>query len=173
MIRVLLLLLLASASAMAQSRIPAVGERAPRFSLTSSQDSTIALENYRGRWLVLYFYPRSFTGGCTLEAHNFERDITRFRSYGARVIGVSLDSATTHKAFCDSLRLSFPLLSDLDGSVSAAYGSLVQRGDMRVAARNTFIIDPDGFIAAVFTGVQPADHSQEVLDELTRLGKTR
>jgi peroxiredoxin Q/BCP len=116
--------------------------------------------------VVLYFYPKDFTGGCTLEAHNFQRDLTKYEQKKAVILGVSVDSAESHKSFCAKEGLSFKLLSDPDAKVSTEYGSLMEYNGSKLSARNTFIIDPNGKIVKVFTGVKPSVHSDEVLGAL-------
>jgi peroxiredoxin Q/BCP len=151
---------------------PAVGSVAPDFSLTTGDGSQVSLKDYRGKWVVLYFYPKDFTSGCTMEAKNFQRDLTKFDQTGATILGVSVDSAQSHKDFCAKEGLNFKLLADPDAKVSAEYGSTMDYKGAKIAARNTFIIDPQGRIAKVYTGVKPADHSEQVLKDLAELKKT-
>jgi peroxiredoxin Q/BCP len=151
--------------------LPAVGQDAPSFELVSNEGVSVSLDAIRGKWLVLYFYPKDFSSGCTLEAQNFQRDLGAYERAGAMVVGVSVDSAASHKEFCAKERLSFRLLADTDGSVSARYGSLNERNGRRLSARNTFIIDPSGKVAAVFTGVDPATHSHDVLERLREISR--
>jgi thioredoxin-dependent peroxiredoxin len=131
----------------------------------------VSLKDYRGQWVVLYFYPKDFTSGCTLEAHNFQRDLAKYEQQGAVILGVSVDTAESHKSFCTKEGLSFKLLSDPDAKVSAEYGSVMEYEGNKYSARNTFIIDPKGKIAKVFVGVKPAAHSEEVLNALAELRK--
>lgn len=125
----------------------------------------LGLADFRGRWLVLYFYPRDFTSGCTLEARGFQKDLAAFHALGAEVVGVSADRPSDHAAFCGSEGLRYPLLSDPGGEVSRAWGSWLPPFSLR----HTFLLDPEGILRARWTGVRPAQHSQEVLAELTRL----
>lgn len=148
---------------------PVAGQAAPAFRLQSNEGAEVALADMRGRWVVLYFYPRNFTGGCTAEAQNFQRDIDRYESLGAVVVGVSVDSVESHREFCTKEGLTFKLLSDVEGTVSAMYGSLNERNGRRSSARNTFVIDPEGTVARVFTAVNPTVHSAEVLAALEEL----
>src|SRR3954471_22100341 len=148
---------------------PAVGSPAPDFSLTTNEGHPASLKDFRGKWVVLYFYPKDFTGGCTLEAHNFQRDLAKYEKANAAIVGVSVDTAESHKSFCAKEGLAFKLLSDHDAKVSAQYGSAMEYNGTKLAARNTFIVDPEGKIAKVFTGVKPATHSEEVLSALTAL----
>jgi thioredoxin-dependent peroxiredoxin len=150
---------------------PAVGEPAPDFSLTTSDGSQVSLKDYRGKWVVLYFYPKDFTSGCTMEARNFQRDLAKYHEAGAVILGVSVDSAQSHKDFCAKEGLNFKLLADPGGKVSARYGSTMEYKGATIAARNTFVINPDGKIAKVYTGVKPAGHSEEVLKDLAELKK--
>jgi len=150
---------------------PAVGSMAPEFTLPSQEGTPVSLKDYRGKWVVLYFYPKDFTSGCTIEAHNFQRDQAQYQQKGVTVLGVSVDSADSHKQFCTKEGLNFKLLADTDKKVSGAYGSLTNFGVMKVAARHTFIISPEGKIVKVFTEVNPNKHSEEVLAALTELQK--
>ncbi|MGF1497472.1 MAG: peroxiredoxin [Elainellaceae cyanobacterium] len=145
---------------------PALDEPAPTFVLpTNTGDGAIALEDYRGQWVVVYFYPKDFTPGCTLEAQRFQRDLPQYRARNAQIIGISADDVNSHAEFCDSEGLRFPLLADVDGSVSKAYGSWLGIASLR----HTYIVDPDGVLRARFLGVNPAIHSKEVLARLDDL----
>ena len=150
---------------------PAVGSVAPEFTLNSQEGTPVSLKDYRGQWVVLYFYPKDFTSGCTIEAHNFQRDQPLYQQKKVVVLGVSVDSADSHKQFCAKEGLNFKLLADTDHTVSSAYGSLTNLGLVKFAARHTFIINPEGKIAKVFTDVNPNKHSEEVLSALTELQK--
>src|SRR5712672_1307376 len=151
---------------------PAAGTPAPDFSLTTGDGSQISLKDYRGKWVVLYFYPKDFTSGCTMEAKNFQLDLAKFEPLIAVVLGVSVDTAQTHKDFCTKQGLNFKLLADPDGKVSTEYGSVMDYKGSKLAARNTFIINPKGEIAKVYTGVKPAEHSEQVLKDLAELKKS-
>jgi peroxiredoxin Q/BCP len=151
---------------------PATGTAAPDFSLTTGDGSQVSLKDYRGKWVVLYFYPKDFTSGCTLEAKNFQRDLKKYEQTGAVVLGVSVDSAQSHKDFCAKEGLNFKLLADPDAKVSGEYGSTMEYQGAKMAARNTFIINPKGEIAKVYTGVKPADHSDQVLKDLAQMQKS-
>jgi peroxiredoxin Q/BCP len=157
--------------ASAKSEPPTVGSAAPDFRLTSSEGKQVSLKDYRGKWIVLYFYPKDFTSGCTLEAHNFQRDQAKYDAVGAVIIGVSVDTADSHKSFCTKEGLTFKLLSDPDATVSDQYGSVMEYNGGKLSSRNTFIIDPKGKIAKVFVGVKPGGHSDEVLAALAELKK--
>jgi peroxiredoxin Q/BCP len=150
---------------------PQAGQPAPDFSLTSGDGSSVSLSKYHGKWVVLYFYPKDFTSGCTLEAKNFERDLAKYQNAGAVILGVSVDSAQSHKDFCAKEGLNFKLLADPDGKTSAQYGSTMEYQGKTMAARNTFLINPKGEIVRVYTGVKPAEHSEEVLKDLATLQK--
>lgn len=162
------ILLLTMALAL-QADPPQVGQSAPPFTLTTNKGQQASLQDFSGKWVVLYFYPRDFTRGCTIEARNFQRDIAQYESKNAVILGVSVDSADSHKDFCAKEGLSFKLLADTEGQVSTAYGSLRDRDGTKFSVRNTFIINPTGTIAKVFLGVRPTPHSEEVLAALTEM----
>src|SRR5436853_7592966 len=163
---------LLAALAYAAGDQPAVGAPAPDVKLTSNEGSPVSLKDYRGKWVVLYFYPKDFTSGCTLEAHNFQRDLAKYGDAGAVILGVSVDTAQSHKDFCAKEGLNFKLLADPDAKVSTEYGSMMDYKGQKLAARNTFIINPNGDVAKVYTGVKPADHSEQVLKDLAELKKS-
>ena len=151
---------------------PEVGKAAPDFSLTTGDGSQASLKDYRGKWVVLYFYPKDFTSGCTMEAHNFQRDLAKYESVDAVILGVSVDTAQSHKDFCAKEGLNFKLLADPDAKVSTEYGSVMDYKGSKLAARNTFLISPRGEIAKVYNGVKPAEHSEQVLKDLAELKKS-
>jgi len=145
---------------------PPLNEPAPKFTLpTNTGDGEIALSDYRGKWVVLYFYPEDFTSGCTLEAKRFQQDLPQYQARNTQIIGVSADDVQSHEKFCDELGVEFPLLADIDGSVSKAYGSWF---GIR-ALRHTYLIDPDGILREIFIGVKPPIHSRQVLARLDEL----
>lgn len=148
------------------------GSAAPDFALQDQDGRLHRLADYAGRWLVLYFYPRDDTPGCTVEACRFRDDIGMMDVHTAAVAGVSVDSPASHADFAHKYQLPFPLLSDPDGKTAAAYDSLLNLGFLRVARRRTFIIGPDGRIAARFDRVRPADHAAEVARTLSTLQRT-
>lgn len=150
---------------------PEAGNPAPDFTLKSQDGTPVALKDLRGKWVVLYFYPKDFTSGCTIEAHNFERDIDQYKKLNATIVGVSLDSVDSHKQFCVKEGLNFKLLSDADQVVTKEYDVLSTYGDKQYASRNTFLIDPQGNIAKVFPDVKPQQHSAEVLAAIAELEK--
>ncbi len=147
---------------------PLLDQPAPAFTLpTNTGDGTISLADYRGQWVVLYFYPRDFTPGCTLEARRFQEDLPQYLARNAQILGVSMDDVDSHAEFCDSEGLKFPLLADIDGSVSKAYGSWMGYASLR----HTYLVDPEGILRETFLGVRPAIHSKEVLARLDELQK--
>ncbi|MDB9529161.1 peroxiredoxin [Oscillatoria sp. CS-180] len=142
---------------------PPIGEAAPTFTLpTNSGDGDISLEDYRGRWVVLYFYPKDGTSGCTIEARRFQESLPEYQKLNAVILGVSVDDVDSHESFCAAEGIEFPLLSDTDGSVSKAYGSWLSGYSLR----HTYLIDPNGVLQERFLGVRPAIHSREVLESL-------
>ena len=150
---------------------PAVGQAAPAFTLTNQEGKPTKLEDFKGKWVVLYFYPKDFTSGCTLEAHNFQRDLAKYQAANAVIVGVSVDTEKSHKDFCAKEGLNFVLLSDPDARVSTAYDSVMEYEGNKLSARNTFLIDPQGKIAKTFMKVQVPPHSEEVLASLAALSK--
>ena len=150
---------------------PTPGSIAPDFSLPSQQGAPVSLKDYRGNWIVLYFYPKDQTPGCTREAHNFQADQSKYAERHAVVLGVSVDSVDSHKKFCAKEGLNFKLLADSEGKVSQSYGSLTNLAVVKFAKRNTFLIDPAGKVAKMYTSVDPAKHSEEVLAALDHLQK--
>ena len=151
--------------------VPAAGTVAPTFKLTTNEGKEASLADFKGKWVVLYFYPKDFTSGCTLEAHNFQRDLAKYEAAHTVILGVSVDTAESHKDFCAKEGLNFKLLADVDAKVSGAYGSVMDYNGKTYSARNTFIIDPNGKITKVFVKVNPAVHSEEVLAALAELQK--
>jgi peroxiredoxin Q/BCP len=175
MVRIILLVLVILAVVLlvprllSRSATPSEGSVAPDFTLTSQDGSSINLNDYRGKWVILYFYPKDQTQGCTREAHNFQVDQPKYAEHNAVVLGVSLDSVDSHKQFCAKEGLNLKLLADPDHKVTSRYGSLTNFGVVKFAARHTFIIDPQGRIAKAYTSVDPARHSNEVLRALAQL----
>jgi len=155
----------------ADDATPAAGQAAPTFSLPSQDGTPISLGSYKGKWVVLYFYPKDMSQGCTIEAHNFQRDLSKFEAVNAVIVGVSVDTPDSHKQFCTKEGLTFRLLADPDHKVVDQYGSLGHFGEMTIAQRNTFLIDPDGKIVKVWTKVDPRVHSDEVLAALGEMKK--
>lgn len=152
---------------------PEIGSPAPDFDLAGANQqipnqSRWSLTNWRGQWLVLYFYPRDFTSGCTIEAHGFQDRLSQFRNNNCDIAAVSADSVEDHESFCSSEELDFTLLSDHEGDVSRLYGSWMAPYSLR----HTFLIDPSGLVQARWTGVRPVGHAQEVLETLKGLQST-
>jgi peroxiredoxin Q/BCP len=146
--------------------MPKAGQTAPEFTLIDQNNKAVSLKDQRGHWVVLYFYPKDFTSGCTLQARNFQRDLAKYAERDAVVLGVSVDDVDTHGQFCEKENLSFSLLADTDVSVSRAYGSVMRLPGKRLSARNTFLIDPKGQIVRVWKSVDVAGHSKDVLNAL-------
>jgi peroxiredoxin Q/BCP len=155
----------------ADQTMPSVGQAAPTFTLPSQDGSQISLDSFRGKWVVLYFYPKDMTPGCTIEAHNFQRDQAKFDAANTVILGVSLDTPDSHKQFCTKEGLTFRLLADPEHKVVDAYGSLGHFGTWTIANRNTFLIDPQGKIVKEWIKVDPSHHSEEVLAAIAELKK--
>ncbi len=155
----------------ADDTMPAAGQKAPTFTLPSQDGTPVSLKTYHGKWVVLYFYPKDMTQGCTIEAHNFQRDLSKFEADNAVILGVSVDTVDSHKQFCTKDGLTFHLLADPEHKVVDEYGSLGHFGNMTIANRNTFLIDPHGKIVKVWTKVNPQVHSEEVLAAIAELKK--
>ncbi|MCG8324745.1 MAG: peroxiredoxin, partial [Thiotrichales bacterium] len=142
---------------------------APAFDLADQYSKQHRLADYAGKWVVLYFYPKDDTPGCTREACNFRDDILQIRELNAEVLGVSVDNQESHAKFAEKYGLPFPLLSDPDGEIAKQYGSLWKLGPIRIAKRHTFIINGDGRIAKVYRDVKPDKHSTEIISDLKKL----
>ncbi len=149
---------------------PSVGVPVPEFELPDQDGQLHSLEDYRDQWVVLYFYPKDGTPGCTVEACEFRDSIFAFHEMHVQILGVSLDDVESHKKFAENHSLPFPLLADTEGETSAAYGVKTRMFGMTVAKRQTFIISPDGNIAKHYETVDPAEHSLQVLADLKELG---
>jgi len=156
----------------------AAGATAPGFTLPSQDTSAVSLGDYKGKWVVLYFYPKDFTGGCTLEAHNFQRDLEKYSAANAVVLGVSLDTADSHKSFCTKESLTFKLLADPNHKVVDAYGVPVKtftdkktNTPVAIAMRQTFLIDPSGKIVKMWDVSDIPNHSADVLAAIAAGGK--
>ena len=162
---------LAGNRASAVTDFPAVGAAAPGFNLTTNEGKQVNLNDFKGKWVVLYFYPKDFTSGCTLEARNFQRDLAKYDAANAVILGVSVDTAESHKDFCSKEGLNFKLLADTEAKVSEQYGSIMEYNGAKLSARNTFLIDPQGKVAKVFEKVKVGGHSEEVLAALASLQK--
>jgi peroxiredoxin Q/BCP len=149
--------------------VPLAGKPAPAFQLPDQNGKTHALSEYQGRWVVLYFYPKDDTPGCTQEACAFRDDLHKLTALGAQVIGVSVDDTGSHAEFAKKYHLPFPLLADKGGKTAEQYGALLNLGLVKFARRYTFLIDPQGKIAKPYLKVDTSRHSQEIIDDLTRL----
>ena len=147
----------------------AVGDPAPAFTLPDQDGETRSLADYRADWVVLYFYPKDDTPGCTTEACSFRDNINRLIAQDTVVLGVSMDDVESHAAFAAKYELPFPLLADPEGEVVARYGALSDFLVVKFAKRQTFIIDPDGRIARIYRKVDPDEHVRDVLDDLKAL----
>jgi len=155
---------------MAQANeIPKVGQDAPDFSLPDQDGKQHSLADYSGKWLVLYFYPKNDTPGCTQEACSFRDDLHQLTALGAVVVGVSVDDSSSHAKFAKKYKLPFPLLADKNANVSARYGALLNLGLFKVSKRYTFLINPQGKISKVYTKVDTSRHSKEIIDDLKLL----
>lgn len=147
----------------------AVGKAAPEFKLYDQNEQLHNLADYAGKWVILYFYPKDDTPGCTIEACKFRDDYQRIKSLGAEIIGISLDSTDSHASFASAHKLPFPLLSDPGGKVAKLYGCLFALGPLKLARRNTFLIDPKGKIAKIYREVDPRQHSEQIINDLQQL----
>ncbi|MEO5812878.1 MAG: peroxiredoxin [Rhodanobacter sp.] len=148
---------------------PQVGDAAPTFRLQDQDGHWHTPAEFQGRWLVLYFYPKDFTPGCTTEVCTFRDDIAKLRQAGAEVVGVSLDDVKSHAACAAKYHVPFPLLADSDRDVAARYGVLTSHAGMHYAKRTTFLVNPQGMIAKVYPDVDPEKNSAQVLGDLTAL----
>ncbi len=149
---------------------PSIGSAAPGFSLPDQAGATHRLTDYRGQWVVLYFYPKDGTPGCTTEACEFRDNIFAFRDQGIVVLGISLDDVDSHKKFAAEQHLPFPLLSDASRDTARHYGVLSTFGSLLgYSSRETFVIDPQGRVAKHYADVDPKDHSKQVLADVKAL----
>ena len=160
---------LLSASGACAAEPPKVGEPAPSFDLPDHLGQRHRLQDYAGKWVVLYFYPKNDTPGCTKEACSFRDDLFQLEKLGAKIIGASVDDTDSHAKFAKKYNLPFPLLVDKDGKLAASYGALTNLGIVKFAKRYTFLIDPNGKIAKVYLSVDTSRHSQEIINDLKQL----
>ena len=149
--------------------LPRVGQPAPDFSLLDAKRQPHKLADYAGKWLVLYFYPKDDTPGCTKEACHFRDDLAQLEKLGAKVVGVSMDDTDSHAKFAEKYKLPFPLLADKDGKAADSYGALTNLGIIKMTKRYTFLIDPKGNVAKIYLSVDTSRHSQEIIDDLKKL----
>jgi peroxiredoxin Q/BCP len=161
------LLLLFAVVGPAFAAAPAVGEQAPNFHLQDQKGDWHTLDTHKGQWLVLYFYPKDFTGGCTAEVCSFRDDIAKLHKAGATVLGVSLDDTGSHAKFAEKYHVPFPLLADTDKSAAKSYDVLATGG--LYTRRETFLIDPNGKIVKIYRDVDPEKNSGQVLSDLASL----
>jgi len=156
----------------AGDKAPVVGTAAPDFTLNSQEGKAISLHDFKGKWVVLYFYPKDMTSGCTIEAHNFQRDLTKYDAKNAVILGVSMQGEKSHQEFCAKESLTFKLLADTKKEVSSKYDSVMNLGVAKLSARHTYLIDPSGTVRKVWTEVDVKKHSDEILAALEELEKS-
>ncbi len=145
------------------------GMPAPSFELADQTGKTHKLRDYLGKWVVLYFYPKDDTPGCTKEACAFRDDIAALQSLDVQVFGVSVDTVKSHAEFAEKYSLQFPLLADTGGELANSYGSLTKFGPLKLAKRHTFIIDPEGKLAKIYRSVSPTSHSDQIIADIKQL----
>jgi len=156
----------------AGDKTPAVGSSAPDFTLNSQDGKPVSLHDYKGKWVVLYFYPKDMTSGCTIEAHNFQRDLAKYDAKDAVILGVSMQNEKSHQEFCAKESLTFKLLADTKSDVSEKYDSVLNLGVAKLSSRHTFLIDPNGVVRKVWTSVDVKTHSDDVLSAIDQLSKS-
>ena len=157
----------------AGDKAPAIGSAAPDFTLNSQDGKPTSLHDFKGKWVVLYFYPKDMTPGCTIEAHNFQRDLEKYNALNAVVLGVSLQDEKSHQEFCAKESLTFKLLADTKKEVSEKYDSVMNFGVAQLSARHTFLIDPSGVVRKVWTDVDVKKHSDDVLAAIEEMEKSK
>lgn len=150
-----------------------IGDKAPDFNLPDTTGGVLSLASLQGHWLVLYFYPKDDTPGCTKEACSFRDDLHKLEMLGAKVVGVSVDDTNSHTEFAKKYNLPFPLLSDKDGTVANKYGALTNLGFIKIAKRYTFLIDPNGILKKSYLSVDTSRHSQQIIDDLTTIQQNK
>lgn len=160
-----------SFTARAGDKAPAVGSAAPDFTLNNQEGKAISLHDFKGKWVVLYFYPKDMTTGCTIEAHNFQRDLAKYDAKNSVILGVSVQDEKSHQEFCAKEGLNFKLLADTKKEVSEKYDSIMNLGVVKLSARHTFLIDPSGTVRKVWTDVDVKTHSDDVLAAIDELQK--
>jgi peroxiredoxin Q/BCP len=168
---VILVVVVTVLASRAAEKAPLPGTPAPEFTLNAQDGKPLSLRDFSGKWVVLYFYPKDFTSGCTKEARNFQHRLAQYEQKNAVILGVSGQDETSHQRFCAAEDLHFKLLADTNFEISRRYGSVVNLGVAKLSARHTFLIDPDGVIRKVYLSVDPSKHSIQVLADLTELQK--
>ena len=153
----------------AQINVPKIGQMAPDFKLPDQNGKIYTLADFRGKWLILYFYPKDDTPGCTKQACMFRDDFHKLTLLGANLVGISVDSTTSHTNFAKKYNLAFPLLADDEAKVATCYDSLINLGIVKFAKRNTFLIDPQGKIAKIYLLASASRNSTEVIEDLKKL----
>jgi len=146
-----------------------IGHKAPDFSLLDNNNKKHNLSDYQNQWLILFFYPKDNTPGCTIEACQFRNDYAEISAMNTKILGINTDSSESHVKFIDKQQLPFPLLSDNTGTISNLYGSLFKLGPIKFCKRHSFIIDPQGNIARIYRKVTPSQHSQQIMTDLKAL----
>ena len=166
---VLLIALLGYRSVSMAATAPKIGDKAPDFNLPDAKGDLVSLTSYKNNWVVLYFYPKDDTPGCTKEACSFRDDLHKLEKLGAKVVGVSVDGGASHAEFAKKNNLPFPLLSDKNGAVANQYGALSNFVVFKIAKRYTFLISPDGLLQKSYLSVDTSRHSQQIIDDLTAI----
>lgn len=164
-----LIALISIAATLNADDAPAVGSTAPAFNLQDQNGDWHKLEDFRGTWLAVYFYPKNDTPGCTTEACNFRDNIYAFKAIGASVVGISVDDVDSHKEFSDKYKLPFTILADENGETARSYGVLRDWKLVKIASRQSFLVDPEGVIAKHYENVDPDTHTMQVLADLEKL----
>jgi peroxiredoxin Q/BCP len=152
--------------------LPQAGQTAPTFTLPNQTGTPVSLDSYKGKWVVLYFYPKDMTTGCTIEAHNFQRDLAKYEAKDAVILGISVQDEKSHQQFCTTESLTFKLLADTDKKVSQEYDSIMNLAVTKLSARHTYLIGPDGKVRKVWTDVDVKKHSDDVLAAIDELQKS-
>ena len=165
----MLMALIASSAPLQADEGPVVGKEAPGFNLQDQNGEWHDLQDYRGTWLAIYFYPKDDTPGCTTEACNFRDNIYAFKAIGASVVGISVDDVESHKEFSGKYKLPFTILADEESETAQDYGVLRDWKLIQIASRQSFLVDPDGVIVKHYEEVDPDTHTQEVLADLEAL----
>ena len=155
----------------AGDKAPAVGSAAPDFTLNTQEGKPVSLHDFKGKWVVLYFYPKDMTPGCTIEEHNFQRDLAKYDAKNAVILGVSVQDEKSHQEFCAKESLTFKLLADTNKEVSEKYDSIMNLAVAKLSARHTYLIDPNGIVRKAWTDVDVKKHSDDVLAAIDELGK--